>query len=1461
MISSRVLKIIREKSFADPFAEAFDAHKLKEAFGGELNQQELDVLKFTVICSKISADVEREVFKMFDALNMNQEDLVEYLFILVNNQYFNVILKVVNKAKIQGVFDSEGVKYSKIKQSNGESVSARSAIEVGPDILSVLLFLSQKWEPKTKMVRSILEVLNHSREFQFLWLVSSVFLNIKGSAYDLVKYENAEVVFREDGSIKIEKGIGFNPLIITTGSSRADNATTEVLLQSISYYNDSFRHEPGAKAFLVSNNVLTLLKGKSDPSRKARAESSLFVFYPEFSSEIIEYFGGLKLLDLLSLLVLVEECIDELLSVYSGNVEGIEYSKVPIKFLKVDLVDSLKNISNFNEDVISKFIDSISTGADNSYFWRSPFVEIGEYLYFAISAIAYPNHTLFIDKWLSDSGYTIKDKENRFKNYVVSQIDDLQKDGFQFKVVRPDLFGLSEKEFEGSILVQTEIFIIILEVVAFDFPIESSELSSSVNEIEKKVISVTAKSKLIDAVNGSSKKILKLILTKYGSFSGMQIKGVSVVDYTLLSNYVNIGMFKRAAVTFNDGKPVKVDAGSISYYENEAQFNGNLENFFARPVPVYAILDRLYLKEQQIIPAIVNLSIFIDVVDHLSSREILDKQIRTLQESIDFEYFHEPQEISVKGALDQSILYYFNQIFSQLSAAPYESYSDRVRLYQNLSERKEVGFAHLAYYILDCLGKLDGKAIVKTSRFDSCSYKLEEITEIISSSGLFSGGIQLSKFEIHSEAFTIEEEIKLLSFSINALSEVTPGATGEDMLDVFMLPLALMVGLWDRHEVNYEFYAGCANIIDSLNFGHHYQSARDFCEEILLVSINNGTHAQGWGTLFNCYTNQKSNFDSSIYGSLFLTSLSVSPAVPDHLIVTAIYSALKYFRNFGFYEFAKHIYQNLKQFDLSAYDHQKVTLTYYYSLLRSDYLKSDLAPGELLKYPERKFDQIASFGSNGIIPWLTFLYNVRRFENAGRLDYGSRLSSLISKFEADLSDDIVEPIRELFIEGNRSPKEIFIEAILNAFETRSINDFVYESKNLAVVASNLIQYSIRVNDVEGLLLAGFVINDQSYTFKGEEVEVGDVLRIRKSKNIELEKKLNNYRQYVKSKIVLLRGQFLLWLFEDLGRVYVLTIGLENEIDVVELSDWDIGKMTFFIRNMDTFSFNSKKGLFNNPRNVSSYGYEEQRLDLLNLEEFLTFAKVVIPDSAEEILFCSSIELASFPHGLLKIGSNLLSSRIPISNIISIDRFIEKCQTIKINTGYKASAWIPIDDMEPAISWGYELLSDYLETMNCQIYTSTYPDERISTDLNIFLAHGVTSGTGFRAIYTNPGNYKVIEFPSVVFGSGKIAILFICNSGSAQSDFSSNSMVTFSGELLKSGYESVIAPFWPFDVTMSKIWLNEFVDSFNEGFSVSEAVWLANRKLTKYDNYSSNMFYAPAGCLAMHLYGNPNVFVA
>jgi len=431
---------------------------------------------------------------------------------------------------------------------------------------------------------------------------------------------------------------------------------------------------------------------------------------------------------------------------------------------------------------------------------------------------------------------------------------------------------------------------------------------------------------------------------------------------------------------------------------------------------------------------------------------------------------------------------------------------------------------------------------------------------------------------------------------------------------------------------------------------------------------------------------------------------------------------------------------------------------------------------------------------------------------------------------------------------------------MNTYETRSVTDFVHETQHLSLIASNLLQTAIINEDFDNILLAGLIINDQSFTFKNVNIEPFSVSSVSKPENEKLKLQLNNYKFYLLSKINLKPKQLLIWIFEDIGKVYAVFINSSKDLKLFTLEKWDYRQMLDWLKGIKKFYFNSKKDSFNNPTKEYHYEFHVQKDDYDFLKDALSFATLTIPKEVDELFIYNSIELASFPHNLIQNTSDFISSSIPICNVISIERFVENSNQIYLNNEYSISAWIPTEDQEPLISWGFGLLQSTLERINAKIFTSTYPEEIINTDLNIFLAHGVTDGSGFKAVYTNHEDKKGIVFPHNVFGTGKIAILFVCNSGSSHDALFSNSVVSFSGELLKSGYESVVAPFWPFDVTMSKIWLVEFLDSFNQGFSINESVWLANKKLSKYDPETSNIYIAPAGCMAMHLYGNPNIYV-
>lgn len=146
--------------------------------------------------------------------------------------------------------------------------------------------------------------------------------------------------------------------------------------------------------------------------------------------------------------------------------------------------------------------------------------------------------------------------------------------------------------------------------------------------------------------------------------------------------------------------------------------------------------------------------------------------------------------------------------------------------------------------------------------------------------------------------------------------------------------------------------------------------------------------------------------------------------------------------------------------------------------------------------------------------------------------------------------------------------------------------------------------------------------------------------------------------------------------------------------------------------------------------------------------------------------------------------------------------------------------------------------------------SIVPTFDVDTDLNIFIAHGGRDGMkGFNGLF--PSHDKVYTNLDAIFGQGKVAVVFACHSGSVAGMLYSNSIHTLIKELLRNGYEAVIAPSWSLNIYIPETWCKEFIESLTGKNPISHAVFMANRAVKL--KYKVESAWA-----AMHLFGNPNI---
>jgi hypothetical protein len=164
---------------------------------------------------------------------------------------------------------------------------------------------------------------------------------------------------------------------------------------------------------------------------------------------------------------------------------------------------------------------------------------------------------------------------------------------------------------------------------------------------------------------------------------------------------------------------------------------------------------------------------------------------------------------------------------------------------------------------------------------------------------------------------------------------------------------------------------------------------------------------------------------------------------------------------------------------------------------------------------------------------------------------------------------------------------------------------------------------------------------------------------------------------------------------------------------------------------------------------------------------------------------------------------------------------------------------------------YSKLKEELNNFDVKYSEDSLPNIDNEADINIFISHGGRESLkGFKGIY--PSVDKVYTDDNI-FGKGKVAILFVCHSGSIVDNHYSNSFHTLIKVLLKSGYQAVIAPSWSLNICIPGIWTKELLEKLKDGNSLSSAVYYANKKV-------NSIYMVESACAAMHLFGNPHLSV-
>jgi len=261
--------------------------------------------------------------------------------------------------------------------------------------------------------------------------------------------------------------------------------------------------------------------------------------------------------------------------------------------------------------------------------------------------------------------------------------------------------------------------------------------------------------------------------------------------------------------------------------------------------------------------------------------------------------------------------------------------------------------------------------------------------------------------------------------------------------------------------------------------------------------------------------------------------------------------------------------------------------------------------------------------------------------------------------------------------------------------------------------------------------------------------------------------------------------------------------------------------------------------------------EEFFIDEAKILKEISFAKLSINPKAESVFVIKDMQISKFPHNLfLDSNGDFIHKKLPITNVLSTEWLLNTNRSFFLKSNFTKSIWIPIESGDIPLNYLYSNIESTLNEKLFDVYKNVTLGKPLSADINIICSHGAKNISETQIIFQD--NNPTYDLNSVI-GKGKILVFFVCYSGSMKTEFFRNNVASMVKKYISMGYEAVIAPYWALDVTIPRYWLPEFLNSLENKFTISEAVFKANRKV--YERYPT-----PAAWACLHLYGNPNIII-
>lgn len=706
--------------------------------------------------------------------------------------------------------------------------------------------------------------------------------------------------------------------------------------------------------------------------------------------------------------------------------------------------------------------------------------------------------------------------------------------------------------------------------------------------------------------------------------------------------------------------------------------------------------------------------------------------------------------------------------------------------------------------------------------------------------------------ELHSEiadALTYEER-RFLASSLNEAiqSYGVKAQWDEDEFQNAVLFCNILYPICKKDNMMGLLFHAYRNIIDRLNTSGYSQHARDLAEGILIVGYNEGMEAEAFFAACRAYTGA----NNAIAGLLFFfVSLLVinrnGERISSRFAFDLYWQYLKICRTTGIYP-KTDVAMVTKKFELThpkSYDR----LSYYHTLFSTRLMANEdteTLADDITTFLDQNREVYFHNLEHGSMPWITLILSLQELKPegnyAGLMPYVEAAKQVVAPKGNELYFDILE---------EKNLRKHLKEELYKLQETRNRSDYTMDNRTAMILAKKLLQQGYDSQNVVDFLMAMSAKTDFSMVLPIKDVD-GFYKRfdIQKVDGDELGSVYNSPKLVTdlmcadEEDVIFWigRGKTDFLLMELLGTVYSMAgvMGVTRD-KIKEAVEKSISSLRYERETKEpgkTVYVKSKQEL------------EDEGQELV--KELDVFA-IDVPEEAKRFLVMKDIEIASYPHNLFvddRTG-DFVSSALPCCNALSTEVLFKTNTLDPLPKDFKKSFWIPYGSEEFTFDMIYGKLEDVIQQYGIAVQQTVSMESPLVGDLTILCAHGATDISKTEMFYVD--DKPIIDTLRCV-GRGKVAVMFICHSGSISRSVYDNAMHTLVKQLILKGYSSIVAPMWSLPTDIITPWLSVFLESIETGEYIIDAVYKANMRVKQ-------EFVAPSAWACLHLFGNPYTRVA